>query len=748
MADKSLIRVFFGPVSAVVLSLVLILTLFLLTSAAQHAKVTGEFYSILLAVNIMGIVTLLALIAGNLWRLWRQFRSQVLGSRLTLRMVGMFVLLVVLPLSMVYYFSVQFLSKGVDSWFDVRVEQAVDDALLLGQTTLETIKQDAVDKVLESAARLAESTSSLETIQLLDEEREQREYLELSLYTTAGRIIASSHQEAQFLIPDTPDEAILSQVRQGQRYVSLEPRSADVHQLRIVVPVYSGSMGEPIQVLQALELLPLRYAKLANSVESALAQYRQMVFSRGPLKFSLILTLTLVTLVAMLLAVWGAILISRHMASPLRDLAEGTRAVAEGNYRKKLPVTSGDELGVLVKSFNEMTRQINRAQNAARRSQREAEDQRAYLEALLGHLSSGVLSFDRQRRLLTRNVATAQILGVDLASAEGEALDDIRRQQPRFEPLFAAIDDAVRRGLADWQAEITIFGKHGRQVLMVRGAKITGKGAKRGGFVVLFDDVTDLIQAQRDAAWGEVARRLAHEIKNPLTPIQLSAERIRNKYLDKVEPGDRTTLDRATRTIAQQVESMKDMVNAFSSYAQPVKLELNPVNLNQLVQDVAELHQREDSPLRISFDLAEELPPLNADIGRLRQVLNNLFINARDALVSVTEPELKLLTRSVVESDRQYIELEVIDNGPGIPDDIMDRLFEPYVTTKDKGTGLGLAIVKRIVEEHGGAIWVENKSGGGVKMTVRFPVVWETASNVTDLNIRLARKRRVGGKTA
>ena len=333
MADnKSIVRFLFGPVPAAILSLVLLVTLFLLTSAAQHAKLSGEFYSILLGVNILGIIALAALIAVNLVRLYRQLRAQVLGSKLTLRLVGMFVLLVAVPLAVVYYFSVQFLSKGVDSWFDVKIDRAVDDALLLGATTLQAIKQEAADQLFEGASRLETAESTFEIIPVLNEISDQSGYLELTLYTQDGRFIASSYQNAGILIPSIPHERILSTISQGREFVALEPIAGGAQQLRIAVPVRSTGIGEPDRILQALQLLPSRYAELAESVESVSAQYKQMIFFRGPLKFSLILTLTLVALVATLLAVWAAIFVSRRMTAPLRDLAEGTRAVAAGGW--------------------------------------------------------------------------------------------------------------------------------------------------------------------------------------------------------------------------------------------------------------------------------------------------------------------------------------------------------------------------------------------------------------------------------
>ena len=704
-----------GPVPAVVLSLLLLFTLFLLTSAAQHAQLSGEFYSALLGVNILGILALGILIAVNLLRLYRQLRAKVLGSRLTLRMVAMFVLLVLAPLTVVYHFSVQFLSKGVDSWFDVKIDKAVDDALLLGATTLEAIKQEGADQLVEGARRLENVGNPYELLPLLNELRDEGGYLELTMYTQEGRFIASSYRDEQFLLPSVPVERIRSQTSRGQEYVGLEPVSGGGQQLRIAVPVRSPGIGEPDRILQALQLLPSRYAELADSVESVSAQYKQMIFFRGPLKFSLILTLTLVALVATLLAVWAAIFIARRITAPLRDLAEGTRAVADGDYGKELPVNSTDELGVLVKSFNEMTKQINKAQSRARRSQKEAENQRTYLEAVLEHLSSGVMSFDNNSVLRTSNSAVAEILGVEIRN--DLSVDRIRQDHPNLDPLFSVVGESMSKRMTEWHNEVTIFGSRGRQVLILQGTMLT----RRGGYVVVFDDVTDLIQAQRDAAWGEVARRLAHEIKNPLTPIQLSAERIRRKYLGLLTGEDRATLDRATRTIVHQVQSMEEMVNAFSNYAQPVRMELKEVDFNHLIKDVAELYRQDDHAMALSYELDAALPQITADAGRLRQVLNNLLINAQDALVDTEDPAITLVTRTVETGDSNHVELIVRDNGPGIPADMLGKLFEPYVTSKKKGTGLGLAIVKRIVEEHGGGIWVDSRPGG-TRITIRLPL--------------------------
>ena len=522
MGFRALVLRAIGPVPTIVLSVLLLVALFMLTAAAQHSAVFGEHYSKLVVVNVLGILLLSALITANLWRLVRQFRAGVLGYRLTVRLLVVFALLAVLPLSVVYYFSVQFLSKGIDSWFDVRIEQALDDALLLGRASLEAFKADLLEQVEDDANLLSEANTKLDVIQLLDDLREQGEYSEISLYTQSGGIIASSNLEARSLVPDTPDEITLAKLRRGQHHAELEPLANGGLQLRVAVPVYSREVSQPLRVLQVLQPLTLRYANLGQSVQSARAEYEKLVYLRNPLKFSFILTLTLITLIAALIAVWAAIWSSRRLVAPLRDLAAGTRAVATGDYGKRLPVTSNDELGVLVQSFNDMTREVHRAQNQARRSQREAEQQRTYLETVLGHLSSGVLSFDRHYHLRTQNAAASDILHVDFENIQSAHISELVEQHHWIEPLLTTIEESMQRKLAEWQAEVTLTGSRGRKTLICRGTRLP----RSGGYVVVFDDITDLIQAQRDAAWGEVARRLAHEIKNPLTPIQLSAERI------------------------------------------------------------------------------------------------------------------------------------------------------------------------------------------------------------------------------
>jgi nitrogen fixation/metabolism regulation signal transduction histidine kinase len=705
------------------LSVLLLLALVLMNAATQNSEVFGKLYSLLLLINLIGIVVLLGLIAFNLYRLVVQYRSRVIGSRLTLRLFGMTVLLSIIPVIIVFFFSLQAINRGIDSWFDVKVEKALDDALLLGRTALDAIKQDLVNKAHDMATQLSGTSGKL-VVPTLNYLREQYNVSELALFTTEGRVIGFSAQEgpeSDTLVPDAPSEAVRAQIRRGLNYANLDPVEDGELRLRVVVPVYPRDVGAPQNVLQILQPLPNRYANLGESVQSAFAEYEKLVYLRGPLKFGFTLTLSLVALVTVLMSLWASILASRRVAAPLRDLAEGTAAVAAGNYRTRLPVPGNDEVGVLVKSFNEMTTRIHEAQTEIKRGQREAEIQRTYLETVLTHLSSGVLSFDARTNLRTYNAAANHILGLELEDGIGNHPDWMRESDARLGPLVDILNENMKDGPRDWQAEVLLQRGSERTVLMVRGSRLPGLRGRLGGHVIVFDNMTTLIQAQRDAAWAEVARRLAHEIKNPLTPIQLSAERIRQKCMDQLPQKEKETLDRSTRTIVDQVDSLKRMVNDFSSYARPVPMQSSLVDINDLVRDVADMYRGKSDRPDLELELADALPSLRADPGRLRQVLHNLLLNAGDALATRKDARVIIGTRVIGESPNRQLELEVQDNGPGFPEGLLDHLFEPYVTSKEKGTGLGLAIVKKIVEEHNGSLVAANNETGAC-VTLHLPL--------------------------
>jgi nitrogen fixation/metabolism regulation signal transduction histidine kinase len=721
MVLNTLKRLTSGPKPVVLLFLLLLTSLYIMSAATQNSEVFGRLYSLVLGINILALLLLLALIGRNLISLITRYRQRAAGSRLTVRLVIMFVVLAVVPISILYYFSLQFLHRGIDSWFDLRVEQALEDSLELGRTSLDSRLRELLRQTRLQTELIANESDASASL-MLHEMRERSEAMEITLLSLSGRIISSSTIDPSTVVPALPNTAILQQLRRGLDYAALEPiRDRGLHMRIVMLAPNPDPLGEP-RLLHALYAVPERLDLLATSVQAAFTQYKELAFLRQPLKSSFTLTLSLVLLLSLLTAVWAAFFSARRLVAPISDLAEGTRAVAAGDYDMRLPMPGRDELGFLVRSFNEMTRKISRARDEAQESQQQAEEQRAYLEAVLACLSSGVLTLDEADNLHTANSAAEQILGVEFSIPIQLSLAELAESYPALEPLVKTITTHLHLGQGAWQAEVTLFGTSGRQVLICRGSALKGDGKAQGEHVIVFDDVTALIQAQRDAAWGEVARRLAHEIKNPLTPIQLSAERLRHKYLASMAKEDAEILDRATHTIVQQVESMKEMVKAFSDYARPPKLTLEKVDLGRLLTEVLDLYHG-DERITIHLETYHDLPKIEADIGRLRQLLHNLIKNTLEAGNSATPVILEVEAHCAEKDSCHFVELCFRDNGPGFPDEILDRLFEPYVTTKPKGTGLGLAIVKKIVEEHSGILWAENRKQGGAGITIRLPVL-------------------------
>ena len=733
MAIRELIKRLAHPVPVTIVSTALLFALCFVIVKSLSDDNLGELH---LWVNVLGgtgIVLLSLSLVYNLFKLLRQFVRGEMGSKLTVKLVAIVLFLTLIPFSLLYFFSIQFLNKGVDGWFDVRIEQTIQDSLLLSQSALEGLKQEITSDVEGYANNLRDALPAGGVWRTLESIREVEGYSELSLFRDDGRVIAFSAENSSNLLPNTPPEEALSELRLNQTFTQLETLSEDVQQFRVVAPVAVNELGRQVYGLQAIRVLPLRYATLASSVESANKQYKQMVFAKGPLKYSLFVTLSMISLASLLYSILTAIYVSRRLVAPISNLAAGTQSIAEGNYDAKLPVTTHDELGILTESFNNMSRKISDAQQAALASQTETEQQKGYLETVLTNLSSGVFSFNSDKRLEISNSASSEILGLDLSNSLGKTALELAGQQDHSRVFFELLNQGIESGQDQWQDEVNLLGAHGRQMLIVRGSLLTHHLADTTTktYVVVFDDITNLIQAQRDAAWGEVARRLAHEIKNPLTPIQLSAERIKHKLSRHVDGELSETLDRSTRTIVQQVESMKEMVNAFSSYAQPVRAKLAPLNLNQLVRDVVELHVSSLASIELTLKLNDDLPEIKANYTALRQVLNNLLINACHAIENLDGPnksgtddarKIRIRTNAAVQVAGQYVDLVIEDSGEGIPADIRDSIFDPYVSSKAKGSGLGLAIVKRIVEEHSGSVWARDSDLGGAAMYVRLPI--------------------------
>ncbi len=721
MPSRILKRYTQGIRPIIFLSAVLLASLILMSEAIQNSEQFSLVYSWLLVFNVFALFVLLILIAINLFRLIRQYRVRAPGSRLTARLVAIFVSLAVLPVVVVFYFSLNFLNQGIDSWFDVHTESALADALELTRATLNDRKRDASrrsERVVKALSGISDQRVPL----VLNGIRHYNDAFELTVLGSSGRIIATTSQAMEAIFPDLPSDIVLTQVRTGDPYVGIDSIEDKGLFIRVVVAMANPESIADIRILQALYEVEARTSELVADVQSAYDEYRKLSYFRKPLKISFMFTLSLVLLLSLLTAVLAAFFLAQRLVAPIRVLAIGTRAVASGNYSKNLPLTSNDELGFLVKSFNDMTQKIALSQDEVQRSHVHVERQRIYLETVLGRLSSGVLTFDTEHTLRMANSAANQILGVDLVRRLGESLTVLGEDYPHLTQLVESILPHLHKVDEAWREEVTIFGPAGRQVLMCRGSALPaiGDDVVGSGFVVVFDDMTSQIQSQRDAAWGEVARRLAHEIKNPLTPIRLSAERLRHKYLATMGADDAKVLDRSTRTIVEQVESMQEMVTVFSEYAKPPKLMIQPIELNELINSVLELYSGHKT--EIKTELTPELPLINVDAGRLRQVLHNLIKNAMQSMENYSGGVVMVSTRLRNELERSAVEVCVEDDGEGISTEIIEQVFEPGVTTKGRGSGLGLAIVKKIIEEHGGVIYAKNRPEGGASFIIHLPV--------------------------
>jgi nitrogen fixation/metabolism regulation signal transduction histidine kinase len=720
--------------------------LLLLAKSVQNSSEFGRLQPWILLLNFAGVLTLTVLLVRKLWQLVRDYRNHVPGSRLTARTVIIFGALVIAPLLIVYLSSMEFLNRGIDSWFRVEVRQGLKDALVLSRAALD-LRVEECSRRTELLARSLASRSRMEIQGRLDEERRATAASEIVLFDGDERILAASLENPLASVPRAPPAELVRRVGEHRPYVSLEPQSNGQYLIRIGAPLSESSASPEQRYVMAVYPVPIQLAELSDAVQRSYSQYGNLAALREPLKYSFSLTLTLVLLLAMLAACYGAIFSAQRLARPVQDLIAGTRAVGKGDFDTRLPLPSRDEMGFLVHSFNDMTKRLRRAHEEATRSQQAVERERERLAIILARLSTGVLAVDRTLTVRMANEAAGAILGTDLSVATGRSLPELSASNERLGQFVAALAVRFARGREEWREQLDLEGgpTHGtlaRRNLMCACTPLPGEGGDMG-YVIVFDDITTLLQAQRDAAWGEVARRLAHEIKNPLTPIQLSAERLRRRLLASMGPRDAEILERATHTIVQQVESMQQMVNAFSEYARAPEIRVSRFSLNQLVTEVAELYRSQDPRAAIHLTLDERLEGIEADRGRVRQILNNLVTNALEALETAPQPRLEIATRLETAEELQYAAVAVCDNGPGFQRELLGRVFDPYVTSKPKGTGLGLAIVKKIVEEHGGRIEADNRPEGGARVKVLLPVVdsTRTAAGARDRREQLRRER-------
>jgi nitrogen fixation/metabolism regulation signal transduction histidine kinase len=726
-----------------------IASLVLLASTAQDARLFNQLQPWLLVVNLAGVFVLLVLIGRKLFELARDWRQQVPGSRMKARAVLGFSALALAPILVVYYFSVNAINRGIDSWFDVNVGRGLDDALALSRAALSLRMREFATRSGQVADELR-TARDVELVSQLDRFRRVAGAADLLVVGDHGHIIAASTDFARVSLPSLPAEEVLLEARQGRSYVSLDPSPAGGYRVLTATALpataaLSGRSGREARVLVARYRVPEQLGGLADGVQSAYSQYGQRMYQRPFLKSTFTLTLTIVLLLSALAAVYGAFFWATRLVKPVQDLIAGTRAVGKGHLDTRLPLPSRDEMGFLVHSFNDMTKRLARARADAEQSRAAVEHERTGLAVILARLSTGVVSLEADLRLRTANAAAADILGVELEPLVGQRLPDVAQGQPLLAQFLTACRRHLDAGQTEWREQLQLKGDTGRRELMVACTALPAEGGAAPGLVIVFDDISTLLRAQRDAAWGEVARRLAHEIKNPLTPIQLSAERMRRRFLGQMNEKDAEVLERATHTIVQQVEAMKQMVNAFSDYARAPAMELVSFDLNQLVTEVAELYRAQGAPVQLQLFLDAGLGLVEADRGRVRQILNNLLTNAFEALEGQVDGAVIVETRRIAVLGHPVLDLVVSDNGPGFQHEIIGQVFDPYVTSKPKGTGLGLAIVKKIVEEHGGRIEADNAPGGGARVRILLPLddaARETLATATSREARRPEPRR------
>ncbi|MFA5081076.1 MAG: ATP-binding protein [Hydrogenophilaceae bacterium] len=687
----------------------------LLSFSADNTGFFAEHFQILLAVAVVATLALASLFGYQAYSLWKRVRAGVFGARLTARMFWIFGLMALLPGLVVYILSVQFLVKSIESWFDVRMERALESGLSLGQSALGQFENELIKKAEGIALQLSELPAIRQQGRLNDL-REAYGVQEVSLFEESGSLIGFASSDKATLMPRAPERSAIWQAKLQQPWSRTE-QDGDGHTLivRAAVPVNLVSLTENMRILQVSQPVSAKLSEDAQSVEEAHRNYQELAVSRLGLKRLYAVSLTLSLALSLFSALSLAFLLSERLAAPLRVLARGTRAVARGDFSQVSPVNSGDELGMLTHSFNRMTMQLSEARAVAQENQDKLQESKAYLESVLGSVSTGVVTLDGELRVKLVNPAAASILSCDREGSIGQALEDWGLPGEGLHQFAATMAEHFREaGHQPWREQVELATPSGSRILLARGTPLSAGEA--AAYALALDDVTQLIQAQRDAAWGEVARRLAHEIKNPLTPIQLSAERLQLKLADQLNESGKGFLIRATDTIVGQVAAMKSLVDAFAQYARTPTPILQAMDVNAFIADVLALYEHH-TPIRT--DLAADLPTAAGDPSLLRQVLVNLIKNAEEALMDNSGSEIWVRSHRSPDG----VTLCVEDNGPGFPESLGNRLFEPYATTKPKGTGLGLAIVKKIIEEHHGGIEVRNLDPHGAAVCVTLPIM-------------------------
>ena len=716
---------FFQALPVAITSLLLIVSLFLLGFSTKNPQQTSAINEWLIPLNVTILLILSVLIIYNVIKALRYLRSGKAGSRFTLKLMYAFTLLTILPVLIVSYFSMNFIGDRIDNWFNIKIEGALDDSLELARSSLDVrMRQHLFD--LERLATALSSIDDLDYAAFIERQLHAMGAYEIVLLGNNKRILVYSGDDLGELLPHFPADDIFRKISSRGYMYQLEPVGKNGLFSRVALTLSPGAGRESL-VLTALFPFSSKELVLAENVQDTYTQYQEINYRKGQIKKGFRMTLLLIMLLSILFSIWAAFLYSLRLTKPVRTLLEGTMAVASGDLQKKLPVAEKDDFSLLARSFNTMTARLSKAQTESEQSQQQVQRQHDYLNIVLDNLTSGVITLDDDFVIRRINSATEQLFLASLRKYVGDRLKVMCSETPDLQAFYDAVLPFLENEEADkkeWQTEVMMVLGGRKHTFVCRGALLPDLVDGTHGYVLVFDDISEVIQAEHDAAWSEVARRLAHEIKNPLTPIQLSAERLQRRLKPLLDEESSDLLQRMSNTIIHQVDTMKNMVNAFSEYARVPELKLKNVDINNLIREVVELYRINQSDAKIVLAL-QDSPIIHADNDRIRQLLINLIKNALEAMQSNsnTEAILTLTTKiEVINDSLSQFMLVVSDTGPGISDDLLPHLFEPYRTTKTKGTGLGLAIVKRIVDEHGGRVIAQNNESFGASISIYLPI--------------------------
>lgn len=733
----------FGWVS--LLFSVLMLMLVMMSQILQNASKFEEAYSVMLVITWLGVGALLLLFVRTLWKLYKQFQQKIPGIKITVRLTVLATILMGIPAITIFAFSLNFIQQGINQWFDVTTEDALNKAANLATMTLDNKTRDSL-KLTQSVVSQQQIGLEFNPVATVDTIRILLNAQEVALYQTNQQLAAFSSLDNTQILPTTPPgDNLFQQVRKETPYAAMEsiPGATNKEQfVRVFIPV--GRSLNSQYALQAIFPIPQNLTEQADSVAIAAQQYSELSYLKGPLTTSFTLILSMVVLLTLVTAVLFTIRAVQNFTSPIRTLARGTKAVSRGDYTIRMQVKQQDEFGELIASFNDMISRIAQARNDIKLSHQQAEVQKLYLQAVIQNLSSGVITMDTQQQIRTLNSAAERILDVKsehlleqsmpfLAKAKTleELPGDQELHQQSLQHLmdkivqeFAALENTTVKTSHDkeksWSLQFDFQAQNGQKILFLHGSPLPALEQKSAGYIIVIDDITELVQAQVNAAWSDVARRLAHEIKNPLTPIQLSAERLNFKLGHRLQGDDRDMLERLTQTIIEQVSTMQTLVQAFSDYANTPEVKLQRTELCSLIHGITEMYQDPKANWRVVSHIDQNCPLVLADKSRLRQLFHNLIKNALEACEEIKTPLVEL---SADVLDNEHLQIRVCDNGPGIPQEAQNWIFEPYSTDKPKGTGLGLAIVRKIVDEHHGQITLKSPPTKGTCFIITLPIL-------------------------